>query len=425
MGLVFERFFPEPPPLKLGQKWHIFVSYRSTDRRWVLKLYDALRHLKYSVFVDQYVLNAAAPLAKSLNEGLAKSASAIMVWSKNYQTSQWTENEYNALEAILAQRQDFAFGTATLDSTPLPPIPAGRIYMDFSQQLEGPCGLPLLRLLLGMMGKPLPDDAIAAADAIDTERKRYLALIKAARQNDTPNRIVELAAAEGAAWLDSPILGCASVEALIAAEKFDAAVKLLDRTRELFPEAIRPRQLQGLVARRQGNWERALEIFGAMYAEDFKDPETIGMYASAWWSRYRESGNKLHLMKSRDLYREAFEISPTDYYTGINAASKSLFLGERETAQQLAVRVVDLFSQTPKDYWGLASLGEAKLLLEDYDSARQYYLDAVLAAPGETGSQASTRDQALAIMNALTTPQAGRNQIEQVFSHLRAAATGV
>jgi hypothetical protein len=66
--MEFAAFFPNPPELKKGQKWHVFISYRSTDRPWVLKLYDALRHLKYEVFVDQFVLSAGAPLASSLGD---------------------------------------------------------------------------------------------------------------------------------------------------------------------------------------------------------------------------------------------------------------------------------------------------------------------------------------------------------------------
>ena len=378
------------------------------------------------MFFNQFVLNAAAPLAASLNDGLEKSAAAIMVWSKNYKTSQWTLNEYGALEALLAQRKDFGFASATLDGTPLPPIPAGRIYTDFSQQPDGPCGLPLLRLLLGLIGKPLPAEAIEVAAEIDSERKRYLALIRTARQNDNPDRIIELAGSNDPAWLDSPILGCAAIEALIAAERFDAAGTVLARMRELFPEAVRPRQLAGLAARRRGDWQNAQEILGAMYVEGFRDAETVGMYAGAWWSRFRDSKNKLHLMRSRDLYREAFELAPTDYYTGINAASKSLFLNERETARQIAARVEELFAENPPaDYWSLASRAEARLLHEDYSQARLYYQEAVLEAPGETGSHSSTRDQAQEILNALGTAPADREQIEQVFAHLQADAQHV
>ena len=54
---------PKPAALDPSQHWHVFLSYRSVNRHWVLQLYDILRHVGYNVFLDQYVLSAAAPLA--------------------------------------------------------------------------------------------------------------------------------------------------------------------------------------------------------------------------------------------------------------------------------------------------------------------------------------------------------------------------
>ena len=50
---------PGPAPRPQGLKWDTFLSYRSTNRYWVLQLYDVLTHLGYSVFLDQYVLSPA------------------------------------------------------------------------------------------------------------------------------------------------------------------------------------------------------------------------------------------------------------------------------------------------------------------------------------------------------------------------------
>ena len=166
-----------------------------------------------------------------------------------------------------------------------------------------------------------------------------------------------------------------------------------------------------------------MRIFGAMYADNLRDPETVGMYAATWMSRYRESKNRLHLLKSRDLYREAFE-SSLDSYNGINAATKSLLLGEHETARQLAVRVDALFQEKePADYFEAATLAESRLLQKDYAKARDLYSDAILMAPGETGSHRATLEQAQAIMDELTTPQAERDGLELVFAHLKKAAS--
>ena len=306
-SMEFESFFPEPPELKKGQKWHIFVSYRSTDRPWVLKLYDALKHLKYEVFVNQFVLSAGAPLAASLGDGVNKSGAAVIVWSKNYATSKWTDDEYNAIKSRQNSDPTFRLGIAKKDATPIQGLLAGQISTDFSDQPDGPCGEALLRLLLGMSGRPLPPGAVQLATQIDGARKKALIEIKTARQDDDPARIIELAKSDDLAWTSSPMCGCAAVEALIAAERFDAANEILMQLRKRFPAAVRPRQLEGLAARRRGDWQGAMRILGAMYSEDYRDSETIGMYAATWMVRYRQTGTRLYLVRSRDLYREAFE----------------------------------------------------------------------------------------------------------------------
>ena len=53
---------PGPAPRRPGMEWDVFLSYRSTNRQWVLQLYDILTPLGYSVFMDQYVLKAGQPL---------------------------------------------------------------------------------------------------------------------------------------------------------------------------------------------------------------------------------------------------------------------------------------------------------------------------------------------------------------------------
>ena len=70
-----------PVPLGQDKSWHVFFSYRSVSRPWVLALYNILNGLGYKVVPDQYVLTAAAPLALSLGEALNSSQSAILVWS--------------------------------------------------------------------------------------------------------------------------------------------------------------------------------------------------------------------------------------------------------------------------------------------------------------------------------------------------------
>jgi hypothetical protein len=49
MTNVFEALAPRGPIKGPNDKWDVFLSYRSVNRPWVLRLYDQLRHLGYEV----------------------------------------------------------------------------------------------------------------------------------------------------------------------------------------------------------------------------------------------------------------------------------------------------------------------------------------------------------------------------------------
>lgn len=105
------------------------------------------------------------------------------------------------------------------------------------------------------------------------------------------------------------------------------------------------------------------------------------------------------------MYAEAFAADPTDFYTGINAASKAalLELGQ-EVFQPIAAQVAALPAiQNPdqRDYWALATVGEAKLLALDVDAAVAGYTEAVARHPEQKGSIASTRDQLEKLLTVL------------------------
>ena len=61
MSNVFEALAPRGPINASDDKWDVFLSYRSVNRPWVLRLYDQLRHLDYEVFMDQFVQSKRSP----------------------------------------------------------------------------------------------------------------------------------------------------------------------------------------------------------------------------------------------------------------------------------------------------------------------------------------------------------------------------
>lgn len=135
--------------------------------------------------------------------------------------------------------------------------------------------------------------------------------------------------------------------------------------------------------------------------------------------RYTISRDVSHLQKSRDLYRQAFTAAPRDYYTGINAASKSLFLGERDVAKELAKKVEGLVGVKPveQDYWKTATVAEVQLLQAACTNATELYLQAISIEPEAHGSHQSTRTQAISILEALEAPSEVKLRVLSVFDH--------
>lgn len=401
---------PAPTALPQGKNWHVFISYRSVNRPWVLALYDILLGLGYKIFLDQYVLTAAAPLALSLGEALDASASAILIWSGKYGDSAWCNQEAAKLETMQNAGTGFRYVVARVDDSEIKGLAATKLWIDFSKQPEGPGGSGLLSLLYGLQGQPLPPAAVKLATKVDEQMRDGLLNVKACRDAGDAEALLELAKTDDMAWSSSPMLLCAVAEGLIAMKKISEALQVLDCAEETFPKALRPKQLRGLALARNGDTMKAQLVLGKLYGGGEIDPETLGMLARTWMDRYNQTGEKIFLLKSRDLYRQAFEAFPTDYYTGINAASKSLLAGEKETAMLLAQRLQDLVGDKPipGDYWKTATVAEVQLLQSNFEAAASLYAEAVLAAPLDTGSHESTGRQALLLLTALGAPDEQR-----------------
>ena len=408
---------PKPGPLPAGKQWHVFLSYRSVNRPWVLALYDVLNVLGYKVFLDQYVLTAAAPLAIALGEALDASAGAVMIWSGLYEDSEWCKQEFGKLETMQNEKKGFRYVIARIDESEITGLAATKLWIDFSKQREGPAGTGLLQLLYGLTGQPLPPTAVKLAADVDAQMRDGLLNVKATRDAGDADALVALAETDDMAWRGSPMLMCAVAEGLIAMKKIPEATTVLDRVETAFPKALRPKQLRGLALARSQQTTNAQLILGRLHAMGEIDPETLGILARTWMDRYNESGNRLFLLKSRDLYRQAFEAFPTDYYTGINAASKSLLAGEKQTAAQLAARVEGVIGEKPvgNDYWKTATAAELQLLQAKYPEAAALYRAAVVTAPGDIASHEVSRAQAKLLLQALGASDEQRALIDGAF----------
>jgi tetratricopeptide (TPR) repeat protein len=426
------RLAPQPPALDGDHKWHIFLSYRSVNRTWVLHLYDAFKQAGFEVFLDQLEIPAGTSLAGRLNAALSASKSGVIVWSTAYTDSEWCEAEYNTMQAMAHERRGFKFVVVKLSDTKLPPMVRGSVYVDFTDYPDGPQGGELLKLMYGTLGKPLPPEVLLAAQAIDDTTKETLARIHAAREVRNVAGLRLLASTGGPAWQASPLLYSTTAEALIELKEYDEALSVLDVVTRQFRNAIRPIHLKALALARKGqlaarNGDRkaaeqmlmdAQQMLAELFNRQHRDPETLGIYARTWMDRYELTNERAYLEKSRDLYALAFKLTETDYYTGINAAAKSVFLGELDAAAGFAKAVESLVGTEPipGDYWKSATVAEVQLIQQHFDRAATLYRKAVIDVPNATGNHDSTRTQAERLLAHLPPPAGAREKILAAFN---------
>ena len=417
------QYAPKPRDLANGKEWNVFLSYRSVNRTWVLNLYDILKELGYKVFIDQVELAAGDDLVLRLGAALNKSQSGILIWSAAAADSAWVQREYSKMTNMSLSDPSFFFVPVKLDGTAFPGLADALVFVDFSSYPDGPNGGELLRLLHGISGKALsPEGARFANDqnelAIDMANQ-----VDAAKRNNDPDEITRLFNENSLPWKTTASLGCKAAENLIKLGRNDEAIQLLARVKEQFPKAIRPKQMLALALARRKNdadLKEAQKILSTLYTQGERDPETVGIYARTWMDRYNKSKEPADLRQSRNYYEEAYKKAPDDYYTGINAASKSVFLDEYEKGAAIAQKILDNVGSkaVPSDYWKTATIAEAFLILKRYAEAADMYQQAVDTAPTEYGSHESTWGQAKLLMEKLKPSMEERALMTVAFAHL-------
>ena len=416
------QYAPKPRDLPSGKEWNVFLSYRSVNRTWVLNLYDILKELGYKVFIDQVELAAGDDLALRLGNALNKSQSGILIWSAAAADSAWVQREYSKMTNMSLNDPSFRFVPVKLDEAAFPGLADATIFIDFSSYPDGPNGGELLRLLNGIAGKALSPEAARFANnqnelAIDMANQ-----IDAAKRNDDADEITRLFNENSLPWKTTASLGCKAAENLIKLGKNEEAISLLTKVKDQFPRAIRPKQMLALALARKRNdtdLREAQKILSTLYTQGERDPETVGIYARTWMDRYNKSGNPSDLRQSRNYYLEAYKRAPDDYYTGINAASKSVLLNEYDNGTAIAEKILENIGieAVTGDYWKTATIAEAFLILKRYQEAGVMYQQAVDIAPTDRGSHKSTMEQAKLLMDKLQTSDNERKNVLNAFNN--------
>jgi class 3 adenylate cyclase len=178
----------------------------------------------------------------------------------------------------------------------------------------------------------------------------------------------------------------------------------------LFPGDARLRQLLALALARSGASDAAIPLLEALRAEGHTDEETIGLLARSYKDLWAQGGTAAerheNLSRAYSYYAEGYRLS-AGIWTGINAATMALLMGRSDEASQIARAVRDRCLQDEAsdpskatDYWHLATLAEAWLILRDMPAAEAAYVRAVESGRPRPADTASTRRNARLIMRA-------------------------
>jgi tetratricopeptide (TPR) repeat protein len=412
------RLAPRPRARPAGVKWDVFISYRSLNRAWALALYDSLREAHFEVFLDQFVLPVGTGIEGFLRDNLQASAGGVVVWSGDAATSKFVDAELRTMRHLKEKRADFFYALAKLDETEPPFLEEGDLYVDFSSYPEGPRGGELLRLMFGVLGQPLSDQAAREIQALDVAAAALVKRIRAAKAAGNTEALHQVAQDGGPALTATAVPYGALVEALIELGSYPEALEVVAQARAQFPRALRLQQLEALAYRRTGRIEDAQEILTGLYEDGHRDPETVGILAATWMQRFKQDHKKIYLERSQSLYAEAFKLAPDSYYNGINVASKAALLGRPDDAQKLAAAVLPLVEkhEDGRDYWATATHAEARLLRGEYAAAARLYRAAVVAHLTEAGSIDASRTQAADLLAVSTADVAARDAVMAAFS---------
>lgn len=173
-----------------------------------------------------------------------------------------------------------------------------------------------------------------------------------------------------------------------------------------WPNDVRLRQLQGLALARSGATERANAVLQKLHAEGQTDEETLGMLGRTFKDLAAAapiSDQRIQsLRQAAEIYNEAYRASG-GYWSGINAATMSLLIGEKDRAREIANRVREQCRKEDREsgpdfYWKYAVLGEASLICRDLRQAGEWYARAASEGKNRFGHINSSRRNARLIL---------------------------
>lgn len=210
----------------------------------------------------------------------------------------------------------------------------------------------------------------------------------------------------------SPALYIVLSEAILQLGEPLIAYDILSEAFKQWENDVRLQQLMALALARSGATQKANTMLNNLVNQGIDDTETLSLlartYKDLWQNNPSDNERNQQLQLAAQTYLQAYEKSQ-DIYPGINAATITLISGDTEQAKKIANTVkkqvetnLNISKNTEQqDYWSLATLGEACLILEDYTSAKNWYQKAVQIANKRYGDISSSRRNAKIILDYL------------------------
>lgn len=167
---------------------------------------------------------------------------------------------------------------------------------------------------------------------------------------------------------------------------------------------LRVDQLYALALSKSGAIDQARQFIEPVYNLHQDDPETAGIMGSIYKALFKKNQQSFFALLARDTYLKNFATTKS-HYTGINAASMSAMIMHGAKCKEIARGVIGLIIHDSNDFWELATLGEANLLIKESEKAIGYYVKARKLAGNDWGKINSVYDQLWLLNHYLPVPK--------------------
>lgn len=154
---AYKQDAPRPPALGEGERFHVFLSHRSTDKPAVTEVYDILTEAGFRSFFDAVHLAPGDALVHELEQALEQSRVGLLFWSKETEASTWVGLEYSVFIGLVTANPGFTLIPISLDDEPLPAFANTKLWVDLSSDADDRA-FQMLRIMYAIADVAMPDE---------------------------------------------------------------------------------------------------------------------------------------------------------------------------------------------------------------------------------------------------------------------------